>query len=74
MNYPYQSELQQMVAIANATTKANYNPFIVVVKDTTLAIQLRPIWAKTDFDAIKHCIAQNPLDWVQECYTIPSNE
>lgn len=71
MSYPYQKELENMVASANSTTKANYNPFIVEVKDQSLNIQLRPIWAKTAFDAVKQCIAQNPFDWVQNCYTIP---
>lgn len=69
---PYQTELDAMIKAANASTRANYFPFIIVVMDVTRKIQLRPIWAKTAFDAIKQCIAQNPTDWIQTVNTVPT--
>lgn len=68
----YQSELDAMIKAANATTRANYNPFIIEVMDVTQTKQLRPIWAKTAFDAASQCIAQNPTDWMKDIYTVPA--
>jgi len=62
---PYQTELDAMLAAATDTQKANYKPFIIEVIDVAENKQLRPIWAKTAFDAAKQCIAQNPTDWIQ---------
>ena len=61
----YQAELDAMIKAATPAQLSNYKPFIVEVIDVAEVKQLRPIWAKTAFDAANQCIAQNPTDWIQ---------
>lgn len=67
----YQEQLDAMIKAATPAQLSNYKPFIVEVMDVTEAKQLRPIWAKTGFDAFKQCIAQNSTDLILDVYTVP---